>query len=165
MRNWIRNHSIGITLVPVILTMALIFSFSAQTGEVSGQLSGNITRALVGLFVWDLEAMSPAQQQELLNTVGLVIRKGAHFSEYALLGLFLMLHIREVSKRTSVRFAPLWAWGIGTLYAVTDELHQGFVGGRHPALTDVMIDSSGVITGVGILLLLFYGIRRKNAKK
>jgi VanZ family protein len=32
------------------------------------------------------------------------------------------------------------AWRMATLYSTTDEFHQSFVTGRHPAATDVLID-------------------------
>ena len=40
------------------------------------------------------------------------------------------------------------AWGIGALYACTDEFHQRFVPGRSGELRDVGIDCCGVLTGV-----------------
>jgi VanZ family protein len=73
-----------------------------------------------GLGVWDL-----------------VLRKLAHVTEYAVLGFLLA---RVVSA------AP--AFALGVLYAVTDELHQSFVSGRHGAPRDVVIDSFGVAIGV-----------------
>ena len=154
MKQWFIRHSIGMSLVLVLAVMGMIFCFSAQTGESSGALSGRITARVVRLFVSDFDSISETQQKALLSTVGLLIRKAAHFSEYALLGLSLMLHIRQLRKRITVCFPWLWAWAVGTVYAISDELHQHFVGGRHPAATDVMIDSSGVIAGVLLLALI-----------
>lgn len=151
MKAWISKHSIPVSLIPVVLIMVMIFCFSAQSGAESGQMSGRITRWVVGIFVQDLEDMPAAEQEELLYWAGFAIRKGAHFSEYALLGFFLMLHIRQIGKRTVVKLPWLWAWGIGTLYAASDEFHQSFVGGRGPAVTDVCIDSCGVAAGVALL--------------
>ena len=82
------------------------------------------------------------------------MRKLAHFTEYAILGLSLLLHIAQVEKKIAVRLPWLWAWGAGTLYAATDEFHQGFVAGRGPSVRDVAIDSAGVIAGVLIMLLI-----------
>ena len=43
---------------------------------------------------------------------------------------------------------------IGVTYAITDEIHQGFTPGRAPSVTDVCIDSMGVLTGIFILITL-----------
>lgn len=165
MKQWISKHSIGLSLIPVVLIMVMIFCFSAQTGEQSGAMSGQITRWVVSLFVWDFEELPPQKQDELCANVGFLIRKGAHFSEYALLGLFLMLHIHQIRKRTTVCTAWLWAWIVGTLYAASDELHQGFVAGRGPSITDVMIDSSGVITGAVLLIWALHLRSKKRVEK
>lgn len=154
MKNWIQKHSIGVTLALVLGVMIMIFCFSAQTGAESGAMSGRITTWLIGLVVPDFENWAVQEQESLRYTVGLVIRKLAHFSEYALLGFSLMLHIAQIQKKASVRLPLLWAWGIGTLYAASDEFHQGFVADRGPSVIDVMIDSSGVIAGVLILFCI-----------
>ena len=161
MKSWIKKHSIGITLLLVLAVMGMIFFFSSQTGESSGALSGRITAQIVRFCVPNFDTFPLQKQQSLLKTVGFLIRKCAHFSEFALLGFSLMLHIQQLRKRITVRFSWLWAWAIGTVYAVSDELHQHFVGGRYPAATDVLIDSCGVIAGVLLLALCLRRLRKK----
>ena len=73
-----------------------------------------------------------------LGTWDLVLRKLAHFGEYAVLGLLL---VRAFGRE------PLAA-AAGVAYAATDELHQQFVPGRHAAFRDVAIDSAGVLAGL-----------------
>ena len=73
-----------------------------------------------------------------LGTWDLVLRKVAHFGEYAVLGLLL---VRAFGRE------PLAA-AAGVAYAATDELHQQFVPGRHAAFRDVAIDSAGVLAGL-----------------
>ena len=160
MKQWIEKHSIVLSLLLVIAVMVMIFCFSAQTGEESGAMSGRLTTWVLNLIIPDFENFSPERQAAIRSTVGLLVRKLAHFSEYALLGFSLMLHITQVQKKITVRLPWLWAWGIGTLYAATDEFHQGFVAGRGPSVVDVMIDSSGVIAGV----LLMIWILKKRTK-
>ena len=36
-------------------------------------------------------------------------------------------------------------------YAITDEIHQHFVGGRHASPVDVLIDTAGVAIGIFVL--------------
>jgi VanZ family protein len=43
------------------------------------------------------------------------------------------------------------AIALGSLYAVTDEVHQVFVSGRHGSLLDWFIDTAGVVAGVLLL--------------
>ena len=46
------------------------------------------------------------------------------------------------------------AWGIGTFYAVTDEIHQLFSPGRSCEFRDMCIDCAGVLTGILLIILL-----------
>ena len=73
-----------------------------------------------------------------LGTWDTILRKGAHVSEYAILGLLLV--------RAITREAP--AFVVGVAYAITDEIHQHFVTGRHASPVDVAIDSTGVLLGI-----------------
>jgi VanZ family protein len=70
----------------------------------------------------------------------LVLRKLAHATEYAILGALLV----RASGRAGVAF------GLGVLYAVSDEVHQSFVTGRHGAPLDVAVDALGVAVGVAL---------------
>jgi VanZ family protein len=70
-----------------------------------------------------------------------VLRKIAHVAEYAVLGALLY---RAVRREPAAIF-------LGSLYAVTDEVHQSFVAGRHGSPVDWLIDTAGVV--VGVLLL------------
>ena len=162
MKDWIRKHSILLSLFLVIAVMVIIYCFSAQTGVESGAMSGRITRWVLNLVVPGFGDFSQEKQEAIRSTVSFVVRKLAHFSEYALLGISLMLHIAQIEKKITVRLPWLWSWCVGTLYAASDEFHQGFVAGRGPSVRDVMIDSSGVIAGT---LLLVWIIRRRTRKK
>jgi VanZ family protein len=73
-----------------------------------------------------------------LGTWDLFLRKAAHMTEYAILALLL--------ARALQREVP--AFALGVLYAVSDEIHQSFVRGRHAAVLDVAIDSVGLLIGL-----------------
>lgn len=163
MKRWISKYSLVLSLLLVLAVMVMIFCFSAQNGQQSGAMSGRITTWVLNLVIPEFSEFSPEKQDAIRSTVGLIIRKLAHFSEYALLGFSLLLHIHQIEKKTLVRLPWLWAWGIGTLYAASDEFHQGFVAGRGPSVVDVMIDSAGVIAGVLVMLWILY--RRRVGKK
>ena len=102
--------------LPVVIWAAVIFAFSS------------IPSLGTGLGAWDT-----------------ILRKGAHMTEYAILGLLLL--------RALGRELPALALGIG--YAITDEIHQHFVGGRHASPVDVLIDTAGVAIGIFVLSRLF----------
>ena len=89
-----------------------------------------------------------------------VVRKIGHMGVFGLLALLLW---RAVASTTSLRLP--WAWGIGlaALYAATDELHQGFVAGRHPSPVDVTIDAVGALIAVAIVLAI--ASRREHASR
>ena len=160
MKHWIEKNSIILSLLLVIAVMVMIYCFSAQTGAESGAMSGKITTWVLSLVIPDFANFAPEKQEAIRSTVGLIVRKLAHFSEYALLGFSLMLHIAQIQKKISIRLPWLWAWAVGTIYAASDEFHQGFVAGRGPSIVDVMIDSTGVIAGT--MLLLWILLRKKK---
>ena len=71
-----------------------------------------------------------------------ILRKGAHLTEYAVLGMLLF---RAVGREVP-------AFLLGVAYAITDEVHQHFVHGRHASPFDVAFDAAGVALGLLIAL-------------
>jgi VanZ family protein len=71
-----------------------------------------------------------------------MVKKGGHAFGYGLLGLSFLRGLKGNSDSVDRRWFYL-AWGMACLYSATDEFHQSFVPGRHPAVTDVMIDAAG----------------------
>jgi VanZ family protein len=77
-----------------------------------------------------------------LGDVDLVLRKLAHMTLYGL--LWLAWH-RALGWRSP------WAAAVITmLYAVSDELHQTAVEGRHGTPVDVVIDAAGVAVAAAL---------------
>ena len=70
-----------------------------------------------------------------------ILRTAAHATESAILALLLY--------RALGRELP--AFAIGFAYAVSDEIHQEFVRGRHASPFDVSMDAAGL--ALGLLLL------------
>jgi VanZ family protein len=94
--------------LPVVVWAGVIFAFSS------------VPSLSTGLGTWDT-----------------ILRKGAHITEYAILGALLY--------RAFKREAPALAAG-------TDELHQHFVRGRHASPVDVAIDALGLTIGMLVWL-------------
>jgi hypothetical protein len=102
--------------LPVVAWAAVIFAFSS------------VPHLGTGLGTWDT-----------------VLRKGAHVTEYAVLGALLYRALRHEAM----------ALAAGITYAATDELHQHFVRGRHASPVDVAIDAVGLALG----MLVWLGVR------
>ena len=83
--------------------------------------------------------------------VNLMARKAGHVVGYALLGL-AFLHALVPQGAAALRAAVI-AVALATGYGATDEFHQGFVPGRGPAVTDVLIDMVGASLGAGVRLV------------
>ena len=83
-----------------------------------------------------------------LGVVDQIGRKLIHFGEYALL---CFLWWRPLARVTSPRRAALLAFVLTSGYAVTDEVHQTFVEGRHGNALDWLSDSAGAAV-VGLRL-------------
>lgn len=148
----------------VLLWMAVIFLFSAQTGGLSGETSGSITRWLVEHIYIGFNNLAADKQEAIMAVVHTIVRKGAHFTEFAILAALVSNAIRAYNPKALLKW--LIPIGFSALYAVTDELHQYFVPERACRLFDVAIDTAGAIFGTAIfILILFIITKAKNKKK
>ncbi len=85
--------------------------------------------------------------------------KGWHFTEFAVLLCLVVGTIRW--WRGSVTPASIVvAMMLCILFAISDEWHQSFVPNRMGTIMDVIIDSLGVCTAGGILLLRYRAKQR-----
>jgi VanZ family protein len=84
-----------------------------------------------------------------------LVKKGGHFTIYALLAAAYLRGLKRLEPRT-IALALLMAVG----YAVTDEFHQMFTSGRHPSPVDVGIDTLGALAG----LLVYHFVARKVSR-
>ena len=122
----------------LILNLAVIWGNSLLPGEISGAISGFVRDLIALLLPGD---SAPGQGHGLL-------RKLAHFTEFASLGMILAWIMGMLSKPIPLALA------CGFAAACIDETIQMFVPDRGPAFTDVLIDTSGVLTGLLLLLLI-----------
>ena len=136
----------------VIAIMAFIFFQSALPADLSSEESGRVVDLIVRLF----QGVAPIDRETLV----FIVRKGAHFTEYMILGGFLVPAVKEWmavdTTPVPVVRERITAWLAGTLYAVTDEIHQSFVPGRSCELRDMGIDSCGVLAGVLVVSLVIW---------
>ena len=129
-------------------TVVFIFSNSMQSGTASGLRSAAVTQWLNG----GLARMGVGWRfSERL------VRKLGHFSEYALLGFWLMLSLRVYTRRILSHIS--WPLFFGLLAGVLDEGIQMFADGRGSDVRDVVIDFSGVVFGLLAALFLLLLVR------
>lgn len=147
-----------ISLFLLILTMAIIFTLSADTGEESGDLSEEVTEKILGIFGVDEEDYSAGDYEQIKDRAEGITRKCAHFLEYAWLGAICYIFFWTYEwKRLKTAALSL---AVCVLYAALDEWHQSFVPGRGPGIKDVMIDSSGVVFGIFFVILMSFLVSR-----
>lgn len=136
---------------PLILWMLLIFL--ASTGELS---ASNTSRIVRPLLLW----LFPGISEEALLRVHFMVRKAAHFTEYALLAIFAA---RAFITSSHERLRRAWfhvAFLLVVLYSFSDEYHQSYVASRTGTIYDSLIDIAG-----GLTALVVYALwRRRKAK-
>lgn len=162
--------------------MCVIFWFSAQDADLSELQSHRVGYAVGRMAVPGFNDLPEESRRAFAEKVDMPVRKAAHATEYALLGMLLTgalwqeprrdapdaapeVQMRQASGNKTpepapvgepaLRYAPsgLYALAISAAYAATDEFHQLFVLGRACRFSDVLIDSAGA--GVGIFAVLF----------
>ena len=146
-----------ISAIAVIAMCAFIFYMSDQPADDSTEVSMGIVDQIVRFFVPGYDQMDPAAQFAAAKGVEHVVRKIAHFFEYALLGMLVFNLARRIAllrKTTSEaisRWSVIAAWGASIAYAIADEIHQLLVPGRAGMIGDVFIDACGAAVGILIL--------------
>lgn len=139
-----------ILLILLLGTFSIIFGFSSQDGEKSGSISKKITEEIVKRIP-QIQEKEQEERELITQRTEKVIRKLAHFSIYTVVGILLMALIStyQIKERNKTIISII----IGIIYACSDEIHQSFVPERSPMITDVMIDTMGVMLGILIILL------------
>lgn len=118
--------------VLLVLNLAFIWGNSLLPAEISQTLSDGTRNILMGLS-------GPA-------VYSMLVRKLAHFAEFAALGLLLRWRMQLLGRGA----APAALLGLAA--ACLDEGIQFFVPGRAPGILDLIIDFSGILAG----MLVFY---------
>ena len=138
------NHK-GIVLFGVlaVLMIAFIWSNSLKTGAESGAQSGAVTKVLQAIL--DPNGRIPEESFHHF------VRKAAHFTEFAMLGVVVAGLFSVIQKQNKRVFRSLPVLVV-LLVAVTDEYIQYFVG-RGSAVTDVVLDFAGGMTGLVLVSL------------
>ena len=130
----------------LICNLIFIWGNSLLPGEISGALSNWLKDILAAIL--------PGGESE--PSGGGLLRKLAHFTEFACLGMCLTWRMGMLQKH------PGFALLFGAAAACVDETIQRFVPDRGPSIFDVGIDTCGVIVGMTLLLTGHHLMKRKS---
>ena len=151
-------------LIIIFLTVAVIWGHSCMTRAKSTEESRFVKEILDTV-------MQTVSGNRSFAIPEVLIRKSAHFFEYAVLGLELVLFITlnkgetldKDKKRGPIKLLSLYptAFVISLFVASVDEIIQYFTG-RYSSIWDVMLDMTGASFSILIFLLIKSLIRRKK---
>lgn len=140
-----------ISIILVIGWMIIVFTFSNQKGEGSGNTSRMIATKIVEIV--DIQnSISYEDKEIMVQKIEPVIRKLAHYFIYTLGGILIIncIYIFISVEKRAIAYSAI----IGVIYAASDEIHQLFIEDRSSRIADVVIDSLGILTGIAIYLLV-----------
>lgn len=138
----------AIFAILIIVNCIAIFLFSAQDSEKSSQTSSVVVEQVVTKIS---NVNKKVKKESLKDQVTFYVRKTAHFSIYALLGIWLMNEANtfDITKKRKIVLCIVFA----CLYAISDEFHQSFISGRSQEIRDICIDTCGALFGCILVML------------
>lgn len=144
-----------ISWVPAVIIMVVIFMFSAKPAVNSNDSSKTIATQVFKLYenITNNEYDNNTRI-DIIDKLNHIVRKGAHFLEYALLAWCFSLHLMAI--KMTKRYLLLYATLFSAIYALSDEIHQNFVPGRSCQLSDVLLDSCGAATGAIFFIFMIH---------
>jgi VanZ family protein len=121
---------------PVAMMFGVMYYFSTDV------FSADNTRSVIEkIFLW----FSPHASKHAIFTFNYIVRKSAHFTEYAILGALLFRAFRAGDPmRWRFKWA-LYSFVFSVSWALLDELHQTFTRTRSGSIWDSLLDSSGAL--------------------
>ena len=137
-----------------LVLIGAMWFFSSQTGEESGQLSGQIARFVLHLMHVELSSAN-------LTKAGFIIRKAAHFFLFFLIGLTFGFAFATPDKPLHSCLAVI----VAAISAVTDEVHQTYVAQRAGMWQDSLLDMCGAVTGILLAYLILRLVRKRSMHK
>jgi len=121
---------------PVAMMIGVMYYFSTDLFS-----ADNTRNIFERVFLW----FSPHASKHAILTFNYVLRKSAHFTEYAILGALLFRAFRAGDPaRWRFKWA-LYSFLFSVAWALLDELHQSFTQKRGGSIWDSLLDSSGAL--------------------
>ncbi len=136
-----------------IILFCLILCFIWGNSMLNREVSGAISHFIADIFGGEQGATDEGHH---------LVRKLAHFTEFAALGaVFLLLSGEYTQDKAKRAFSAAF---VGVFVPLSDETIQIF-SGRGPALTDVWIDAAGYTAGALVTVLVIFLLSRRKAKR
>jgi VanZ family protein len=120
-----------------LVWMGIMFYFSTKTW--GGAATKSLLDRLLTLYAPPVREFLTAADIAQINYV---LRKLAHFTEYAILTVLGYWAWAKGVGRSPQQSLQI-AFAVSILFAISDEFHQRFVPGRTSLMTDVLIDGLG----------------------
>lgn len=152
-----------VNLLLLVVWAVFIFLNSADDSTASSKKSDIIADYAIHTIFPNYESISSEEKEAIRSSVVYVVRKGAHVTEYAVLGVLMSTLLSQYAEKRKIWYPASLISCIA--YASTDEIHQLFVPGRSGQIRDVMIDSIGIVIGCSTVLLIKTLVKRKNKDK
>lgn len=143
-----------VSVVLLLITAATIFVFSSQNVKKSVKTSRAVTEKICENVVSDYAVKDSGEQKKIVKSNDNSVRKAAHMALFFAFGAFAFLSI--ISYRNIKLYIRIGlSFLVSVLYAASDEIHQIFVAGRGPQITDVLVDISGAAAAIILLCIVF----------
>lgn len=140
---------------PVVAMLGVMYYFSTDVFS-----ADNTRNVIEKIFLWFV----PHASKHTMATMNYVVRKAAHFTEYAVLGAFLF---RAYRADHPTRWRLKWAFysflTAGT-WALLDEFHQTLTRSRGGSIWDSLIDSSGAFFVLAAIAIVYRTPRRREVQ-
>ncbi len=147
--------------VPAGLWYAVIWGFSAQTAEASGQLSGRLLYRLLAGGSAAFRAQDEAGRYAIVEFLSFYERKAAHMFLYFVLAGLVLFALGRLIPGPGWRAAGTLA--VCGVLAGLDEFHQTFVPGRSGQAGDVCVDLAGCVCLVLLWRVAAWAVRGARA--
>ena len=147
----------------IIVNCIIIFCFSNQVANDTTKTSSRVVDFICEIIPSIKNMQEPDKTNLKEEVIIPIVRKTAHFSIYATLGI-LTMNFMITYKGRSFYQKGLTSLLFCIAYSISDEVHQLFVIGRSGEIRDVLIDSLGALTGI-ILVYIITKLYRKLKKK
>ncbi|HYY94560.1 MAG TPA: VanZ family protein [Pyrinomonadaceae bacterium] len=132
------------------------FIFFASTASFS---ASNTSRIIRPLLLW----LSPGISEAAINQVHFLVRKAAHFTEYAVLALLAARAFRSSPRRALSARWWLASFALVACVALSDEYHQSFVPSRTASVYDSLLDMTGGAAALACTAL-WLALRRRSRR-
>lgn len=127
-------------IAPLLLWTGVVLGFSSDAFA-----DDSTSSVILPLLHW----IFPSADASLLAAMHYTLRKLAHVTEYAALGVLALFAIRGLRRSArTIRPAIFLPLAYCLAVATADEVHQGATARRSGAVSDVALDLAGSATGV-----------------